>query len=410
MANDMLTDLLRRRSRGQSRVKTLTEKRRGLQTDSSFNPTVGGGNVQGMQGMVSPTAAAVNWGGVLEKGAGAYKSSSLDKQLEKAEQEAEDTEFELANEIYQSTLKDDPEGAKLIRMAQMGVPGAEQALANHIAPKTQSMAVLMQAVTSGSLDPSMAREVAGQFGVSPDTAERAAKYAMESKQRLEEQKFQQKAALRAMTSGGSGGSRSGKLSFQEYQALDPQSKAEYDRFAGVGGRNAKQDGMTPGERNVRAKNLIELDNTIMEGEQQIVKGEELKSVMDDPDTFGPKQKLSQTMSEFQNPIIGNIGISMRSKGVAMLEDFVLSEVLDRMAKLGGSDSNEELRKMRASLPSAMNNQEAAKALFDSVQLWQKKTQEKIKARRQKLQSGEFFDVTNDPAKPTGQIEILEILD
>lgn len=410
MANDILTDLLRRRSRGQSRVKTLTEKRRGLQTDSSFNPTVGGGNVQGMQGMVSPTAAAVNWGGVLEKGAGAYKSSSLDKQLEKAEQEAEDTEFELANEIYQSTLKEDPEGAKLIRMAQMGVPGAEQALANHIAPKTQSMAVLMQAVTSGSLDPSMAREVAGQFGVSPDTAERAAKYAMESKQRLEEQKFQQKAALRAMTSGGSGGSRSGKLSFQEYQALDPQSKAEYDRFAGVGGRNVKQDGMTPGQANVAAKEVVKSEEKIRTGQVNVMKGEELRKYMEDPATFGGQQKTAQALSEFQNPIIGGIGTAMRSKGVALLESYVNDKVLDMMSQLGGSDSNEELRKMRSVLPSAMNNQETAKALYEDVLRFQKRKLQEEREYQEKLRSGAFFGPQGEPAKPTGQIEILEILD
>lgn len=412
MASDLLSSLMRRRGKSKAKARGLMESLRGLQPQQPFSPTVGGGQVQGMQGMVSPVAEGINWGGILEKGVGSFQRAKMGGELKRAEEEAEDTEFELAEEIYQSTLKDDPEGGRLIRMVQLGIPGSDRALANHLTPKTQSLAVLMQAVTSGQLDPAMAREMASQFNVNPDTAERGAKYAMEAKQSLEKQKFEQRAALKAMTGAG-GGSRGGKLSFAEYQALDPEDKAEYDRFAGVGGRNAKQDGMTPGERNVRAKELLKIDEAIVSGEQQMAKGRELEAIMNDPATFGAGQKLAQMMSEFQNPIIGGIGVAMRSKGVAMLEDYVLSEVLDRMAKLGGSDSNEELRKMRASLPSAMNNPEAAKELFKSVQRWQEDTLRKIKARREELKSGEFFDVTggeSDAITPSNKIEILEILD
>lgn len=414
--DDLMRALMKKRATAGTRAANMAERQKELRARASarIQPTVGGGGfsttVAGRQ-MQIPQEERINWGGIIEKGVSSYQAAKGEKDMEKAQEEAVDAEFDIANAIYESTLADDPEGARLIKMTQMGVPGADQALAKHLTPKTQSLAVIVQAMTTGKLDPAMAAELAPQFGLSPELVSKGAEYAAQKNQEAIDQKFQNQAALKEMGRGGSGGSGSDKVSFEEYKAMSPEDRAAYDSFRGKGGRNAKQDNMTPGERNVRAKELLKLEELIREGEIQFSKGEDLREIINDPSTFGGKQKLSQALSEFQNPILGGIGTSMRSKGVAMLEDYVLSEVLDRMAALGGSDSNEELRKMRASLPSAMNNQEAAKALYESVHKWQKHTLEKIKAKRAQLKSGEFFEVGGEePAAPSGKIEILEILD
>lgn len=435
MANDdLLNSLMRRRSKVGAKKSRLDERKRGLQP-TDFTPTVGGGQVQGMQGVVSPVAQSINWGGIAEKGMGSYTAAKTDKQLEQAEEEEQDIEFELANEIYQSTLKDDPDGARLIKMAQMGIPGADKALADHLMPKTQSMAVLMQAVTSGALDPSMAREVADQFGVSPDTAERAASYAMEAKQKLEEQKFQQKAALKQMSSGRGSGADSGKLSFQDFLGMTPEQQEQYRQFKS--NRSPTEGGLTPGVKVIQAKELIKSEEAIRTLSEQQNKFENLRPMMDDPKLFGTGQGAAQVLSESGNPIISAIGTKARSPGAVLLEDYLNQEVLRRMSLLGGNDSNEELNRMRASLPKVTNNQEAALTLMDQLHEWQAINKEAMERRQQDLQSGRFFSqdreqsdyyrevkkewaaqgkikALNKPiptaeSKPAGKIEILEIL-
>jgi hypothetical protein len=108
-----------------------------------------------------------------------------------------------------------------------------------------------------------------------------------------------------------------------------------------------------------------------------------------------------------------------------------------MSLLGGNDSNEELNRMRASLPKVTNNQEAALTLMDQLHEWQAINKEAMERRQQDLQSGRFFSqdreqsdyyrevkkewaaqgkikALNKPiptaeSKPAGKIEILEIL-
>lgn len=421
--DDLLRAMMRSRTKSGARGRSLAERQSSLATraNAAFQPTVGGGATQSSiagRSMTIPQQQNINWGGIIDRGVGRYQEAKGEKELEQVENEQVDAEFDIAEEIYNSTLRDDPEGAKLIRMAQMGIPGADKALADHLTPKTQSLAVLVQAVTTGKLDPDMAAELAPQFGVSPEMARKGAAYARQQLQEAEEQDFRQKAALRMMGRGGAGGAGSGKLSFEEYQNLTPEEQDAYDRFSGR--RGAKDDGMTPGQSQVAAKEIVASDKNIREGQINISKGESLRKFMEDPKTFGGTQKLAQVMANSNVPMLGGLvagaGTAMRSEGVALLESYVNSEVLDRMAQLGGNDSNEELRQMRQVLPSALNNQKTAKALYEQVLAFQKRKLQEEKEFQKGLRSGEFFKPQTPTAAPApatppagGQIEILEFL-
>lgn len=186
--------------------------------------------------------------------------------------------------------------------------------------------------------------------------------------------------------------------------MSPEQQEAYNKFKGRKGASTEA-GMTPGERNERAKAMRKLDEDILKGEQQIAKFENLRESLNNPDVFGAKQKIAQTLTEFENPILGGIGTSMRSKETMLLEDYLNSETLSRMAQLGGNDSNEELRRMRASLPTVMNNQEAALALMDQLDEWQRRTMDAIKNKRRSYQTGEYFSTEGEAPDFMGQTPV-----
>lgn len=376
-----MADILRGKS-GASKSRA-----RGLQFQDMANSAgpaySSGGMVQGMGGVASPTPGVMNWGNIAQKGLGNYMAAKENKKASEEEARID----ELGQQFMKDTLGGDPEAMKLFKMTQMGVPGADKALADHLTPKKQSLAVLMQAVTSGQLDPDMAAEVAPQFGISPEMARKSATYALETKEKAAEREFKQKAALKSIGRGSTGAS-SNKLSFQDYLNLPPEQQEAYERFSGRKG--AKDNSMTPGERNERAKALQKMDKAVEQMEASSAKFDALRPKLEDPKAFGAKQTTAQVLAEMENPILSAIGTSMRSETSMLLEDYLNDEVLDRMAQLGGNDSNEELNRMRASLPKVLNNQEAALALMDQLHQWQQDTKEAMRRRRQDMQSGEYF--------------------
>ena len=372
--------------RGRSGVDK--SRARGLQFQDMANSagpaTSSGGMVQGMGGVASPTPGVMNWGSIAQKGLGNYMAAKENKKADDEEARLD----EIGQQFMKDTLKDDPEAQKLFQMTQMGVPGADKALADHLTPKKQSLAVLMQAVTTGQLDPDMAAEVAPQFGISPEMARKSATYALEVREKQSKQQFQQQAALKAIGRGSSGAG-SNKLSFQDYMKLPPDQQEAYERFSGRKG--AKDNSMTPGERNERAKALQKMDTAVEDMESSSAKFDVLRPKLEDPKAFGAKQSTAQVLAEMENPILSSIGTAMRSDTSLLLEDYLNDEVLSRMAQLGGNDSNEELNRMRASLPKVLNNQEAALSLMDQLHQWQQDTKAAMQRRRQDMQSGQYFD-------------------
>lgn len=141
------------------------------------------GQVQGMQGMTSPTPQYVNYGNILQQGLGNFLAMHKSKEALEKESEAKD----LNNQFLQETVGNDPQAQKLVQMAQVGLPGAAERLTDYIQPKRQAIGAFLQAAPG--LDPESAAALAPQFGISPEFGARIASSSynrmMEAQQRAQ---------------------------------------------------------------------------------------------------------------------------------------------------------------------------------------------------------------------------------
>lgn len=377
---------------------------RGLQFQNVANsagaPTVGGGMVQGMRGGQA-TPEAINWGSIIQSGVGNYQAAKSNAQADKAEKEAD----ELSQAFMADTFKNDPESFRLMQMAQAGVPGAEQALAERVNPKKEAMGAFLQHIQSGMADPDMVGEIAQRYGVDPELARKAVetqqkraaeKEAAERAQSLQdyESKMQIQARYRPPTAAST--RAAGEVSFQEYMAMSPEQREAYDKYKGRRG-SSTEGNLTPGELQIRGRALKEAEENHAKMQSTRHKFEALNdSLSKNPEAFNNTQRVAQWAAESEMPILSSLGTYMRSPEMSQLEQAVNDEVLARMAQLGGNDSNEELRRMRASLPQALNNKEAAKVLLRDMEEFSKTLEKAMELRRKDLQSGDYFQRDAEP--------------
>lgn len=340
-----------------------------------------------------PGQTQVNYGDIIGKGVANFLSARAGKQASDKENQA----AQINNQFMMSTLQNDPAAAKLYAAAKAGLPGAAKALEQHIAPKKEALAGFVQGASSGMLSPDMLAELAPKYGLDPEVARSAGAYAVKQKQAAADQKLKQQQSLEGM-----------KLQNQITLKGIPQAKI----FNPNGGNGRGQNQPTPGtyeingeqvpayqlsggEKQQRVKTLEKTSDTIAKGEAQVSKFPDVWKAFQTPGQFGVLQRGAETLSNMDIPVVSSIGIAMRSKGAALLADYINSETLSRMAQLGGNDSNEELRRMQSSLPTALNNKEAMKALLIRMDSWQKRTLGALKAKRQDMQSGKFYDPRAD---------------
>ena len=387
MADDLnsLIDQLRQRNAAEQGISALRRQEQNFADLSGSLPqggVVGGdtyqGNIGGRQFSI-PTPNQVDWGSILARAGSNYLSARAGKKADDLEAQRS----QLNQEFFASTMKGDEQAQKLFMMHQAGVPGADKALAQHLAPKKEALAGLIQGLPN--MSPEMAAEVAGKYGLDPEMVSRAAIYAQEAGQKKEDRKFEQQKALKIMG----------------IQAAD--ARAARKAPSGGGGRisigdgmsepaGGVYDGLTPGEKQMRGKEMAALDKDIQKGEQQIQKFNNLRTMIENDDTFGAKQKVADTLAKMPFTILQQVGTAMRNKGAMLLEDYLNSETLTRMAQLGGNDSNEELNRMRASLPQVINDKEAALHLMDQLNQWQIDTKKAAEARRADISSGRYYRI------------------
>ena len=338
----------------------------------NFANTAGSGVVGGQGYGGQPAPALIDWGGIIKSAAGNYLAAKSEKDSAQASSEAE----ELNRQFMAETLGNDPEAQRFLQMAQAGIPGADQALADRVAPKKEAMGAFLQHLQTGNADPEFAAAIAERYGISPELASKAAASYRQNMLATSEQDFQQRAAL----------SRQG---FEQSAALRgiPQAKAaavtmgpngEYIPTEGGGMEpNTAQPGanLTPGQLQIRDRQLIEWDKERAQLQSQMAKYEQLRPMV--ADAFGPTQKISEILTNAADRLpmglgapVGAAGAVLRNEANTMLKDYINSEVLQRMAALGGNDSNEELRRMTSSLPSAEQSAEVAMALMDALNRYQ----------------------------------------
>lgn len=416
---ELLNLMRQRRELSLSQNSALKRQEQYQQQASQAQNTVGGGGytstVNGKR-LDIPAPVQVDWGGLASKGINSYLAAKEGKKATDLARQAD----ELNMQFFTNVMGDDPEIQRLAIAAQAGIPGADKALANKVAPKKQSLAVLSQFISGGG-DPAMAAELANQLGIDPELASRAAEYQAQAAEQKENRRFEQQKYLKYLGASLKGSDRK-EPSFTEYMQMSPEEQEAYRQYKGRKGSNTI-DNLTPGERQIRGKSMEKLDDKIMSMEKQIQKFDNLRSRLDTEDTFGPRQKLADLLANSGNSVLSGIGTSMRSETALLLEDYLNDVVLDRMAALSGNDSNEELRRMRASLPQVMNDKEAALALMDQIDKWQRRTLRAIKMQRRELKAGRFFDINDEmpdyykmageepepaQATPKGKIKILSI--
>lgn len=388
MPNDMnsLIEQLRQRNEEESNLASLRRQEKNFADLSNSLPqggTVGGQTYQGNIGGRSfsiPTPQEVDWGSILGRAGANFMSARAGKKAD----DLQARRNEINQEFFTSTMKDDPQAQKLFMMHQAGVPGAEKALAQHLSPKKEAMAGLIQGISTGKISPEMAAELAPNYGLDPEIVSRAAGFASQAAIDQEDRKFQRQVDLKQMGINAADRRAAAKNSGGRISIGDGMSEPN----------DAINSDLTPGERQVRAKQLEIFDKDIMKAEQQLQKFNGLRDLLEKDNTFGVGQKTADILAKSPISVISTIGTSMRNKSAVLLEDYLNSETLSRMAQLGGNDSNEELNRMRASLPQVANNKEAALHLMDQLNEWQKDTKRAIQMKRKDYATGRYFQMGN----------------
>lgn len=175
MANNALLDQLRRRNQLGSEIAGLRDQQElyGQALPQGSSPVIGvpgystniGGQTAQMPGQVE-----INYGDIIGRGVANYLSAKAGKEA----RSKEDMARELDQDFMMSTLNGDETAQKLFAGAQAGIPGMGQALAQHLAPKKESMGAFLQYLQSEQPDGDVAAQVASRYGVDPELARKAA--------------------------------------------------------------------------------------------------------------------------------------------------------------------------------------------------------------------------------------------
>jgi len=392
-ANDpagMYSQILRKRQQADM-ARQQAGRFQGLADTANPSGVVGGGQVAGM-GMSQATPMAIDWGGILQKAGGNFMAARKESEASKASTQAD----ELNRLFMQESLGEDPEAQRLLQMAQAGIPGAEQALAERVAPKKEALGAFLQYIQTGNADPAMAAELAPRYGLSPELGMQAATSFRQNMKEASERDFQQRQALKQMD-------------FNQRVALKgiPQAKAGAAPEAGAmpgpdpTGALGMVEGLPPApdwnalsyaEKQYAIKAIGEEEKQQDEIRGQMYKYEELRPMLEE--AFGAKQTASEFLANAADGMPGPIRSAMmmaadklQSEANAKLKEYINSAVLKKMAALGGNDSNEELARMMATLPRVSQDKDVAIALTDALHRFETVSDRVMQIRKQALAAG-----------------------
>jgi hypothetical protein len=424
-------DRMRRKREMDSKIEALRRANQGYgEVIGQQTPdTVGDGrsariNVAG-RSMEHMNPVRANWAAPIGKMAAGYLGRKTRQKEDAAVQES-DAEMD---DLLMQTMGNDEEGKRLAAMSQMGIPGADRALAQHLAPKKEAMAGLLQFLSNGG-DPAMAAQLAPQYGLDPATVQQAAERMKTERTATDAAEFEQKKALKLL------GLKSDKPTEFELWQRDPEGYAKF-KAAGdaapktdlkamlaqaiLDGDQAKIDAYTKalqtgvdaqGRRALqdRAKNLTKFREQLKEAQ----KGNsgyniaQIEAAINDPKNFTAKNRIATQLSTIGDaagargiygagPITRAITTSMKTPGTNAMESFFMSQALKDMTMLGGSDSNEELAKIQSQYPTVMNSQEGARLLFENFKRWNAINERAIQIQMNEYQSTESYTNTDGTA-------------
>lgn len=320
----MIAELLRRRSAAAQQAQM-----------SAGNAQMWGSNFQNPQfaqtlrgSSGQPDQVVVNWGDILGKGISNYMGAKERKRSLESKEEVN----QLSNEFMQSTLSGDPTAAKLYGAVQVGVPGADKALMDHMAPKKQSMAILVQGLTSGLLDPDMAAEVAKQQGIDPEIVRKAAIYADKKKQDENAGKFSEKVLLQDMSLKGKKELAAGKPTATGYTQAELAAMPIEQRLEAVRAASGRETA----ESKARGKAKVA-------AEQDLPKADYAIKNLEDVIGFADKATYYPGTGGLVNP-----KLAANNPNNTMLKQAINQIVLDAAGgKLGGGVSNADVEFLKS---------------------------------------------------------------
>lgn len=315
--NAMLAELLRRRTAAAKAAKLSAGNAQMWNNtigQPQFTQTIRGGSGQ-------PDQVVVNYGDILGKGVSNYMGAKERKNAIEKTSEVED----INNNFMKTTLSNDPTALKLYSAAQAGVPGADKALAEHMAPKKQSLAVLTQFISGGG-DPEMARSLASQFGVDPEIAFQAAQYQTKAAEQKANAKFENDKTLQGVKDTAAMDRLNAKPTKTGYTQAELNAMPIQDRIAAVQASTGRESQ----ESKLRAKMKIE-------GEQDLAKTD--YAIKNTADLINMASKAAYYP--------GNLGMVnpklTQNSNNAMVEQAIDQLVLDEAnGKLGGGVSNADV--------------------------------------------------------------------
>lgn len=385
------SDVLRKRQQAQS-AQQQAGRFQNLADSASTSGTVGGGSVAGM-GMSQAAPVAIDWGSIIQRGAGNYMAARKEKQAQELNTEADN----LNQMFMREAIGEDPENQRLLQMAQAGIPGAEQALADRVAPKKEALGAFLQYIQTGNADPAMAAELAPRYGLSPEIGMQAATSYRQNMMEASDRDFQQRQALKSQD-------------FSNRVALKGIPQARAGATAAPGAESSvsgpaepiaeglsydtgiKWDDLSYAEKQYGIKAIQEEEKKHDEIMAQGFKYNELKPMVDE--AFGPAQKASEFLLNAADKLPGPLAAAatlgsdlLQNEANAKLKDYVNSAVLKKMAALGGNDSNEELARMMATLPRIGQRAEVAKAMLEAIHRFETVSGRVMQIRKQVLAQG-----------------------
>lgn len=452
-----LDELIAKAKARRAERQSLERSKAGLESLQQYTQqmpqTVGGSPSSAMVGGVQMNTSVpeqVNWAAPLAQIGSAFFQKRNEDKIRAAEEEERTAITEAIG-----AGNNDPELARLMKLAELGVPGVDRAIAARMAPqKKQPLAGLLQALPN--LTPEAADALASEYNMDPAELRAMIEGAQGRTSQMKDEEFQRQLQLRqagrapraptefelyqqnpeayaqfqAARKPGAGGGEKFNLQAEMADALMSGNMEKFNQLKQVADAMKGRDQvdsveypLTPGQKSDQAKRLGELDKQISGSDQFMVDLKRAEEIVNKPKNFSVSQKAAWEAANspdtgWKGSMERIIGSATVSPDLQELNAVFLSKTLDDMAKLGGGDSNEELRTIRSAYPNAMQDQRAAQALLKRLKDWESRTREKIWQRRQDIQSGKYYSqkpedivqppVTNTETPAAPQIKIRSI--
>jgi len=342
------------------------------------------------RGFTTPAGANmpshVDWGSIIQAGLGNFMAMRKQKEAQTASDEGD----EIGRLLAEDTFKNDPEGSRLMQMAQAGIPGAEQALGQYLTPKKEAMGALLQFMSSDAATPEMVREVAPRFNMNPDLAYAAA---LQRQERMARKAAEDKDWERE------------KLSIQHENAMDLKAFGNELSSTGGGGSSEipkavqyklltyKKDlsddiGAISSAKNKMVSLYKKAFNSDKGFSESATAGQSAA-----PGSFGIANMLKEAVASVGGPV-GVMAQYTMNEFQTELKSVVNELTAHRMKMLSGPDSDRDFINMLNTLVNTSMNPAAAKNLMEKVILWMDNEEVAGGIQMMDINSGEFARFDN----------------